>query len=65
MTHRLGDGDLVAAFTNNRTVTTACTPYESDYVMLFRFENGKIAEWGEYLDTAHAFIQFGLRITKP
>jgi ketosteroid isomerase-like protein len=65
ITHLLGDGDLVAAFTNIRTVTTSNTPYENDYVMLFRFENGRIAEWGEYLDTAHAYMQFGLRITKP
>ena len=65
ITHLIGDGDLVAAFTNIRTFTTANTPYENDYVMLFRFEGGKIAEWGEYLDTAHAYMQFGLRITKP
>jgi ketosteroid isomerase-like protein len=64
-THLIADGDLVAVFTNLRTLTTDGTPYENDYVMLFRFENGKIAEWGEYLDTALAYMQFGLRITKP
>jgi ketosteroid isomerase-like protein len=64
-THLIGDGDLVAVFMTLRTMTTAGQPYENDYVMLLRFVEGKIAEWGEYLDTAHAFLQFGLRITKP
>jgi ketosteroid isomerase-like protein len=64
-THLIGDGELVAAFITLRATTTDGQPYENDYVMLFRFVEGKIAEWGEYLDTAHAFLQFGLRITKP
>lgn len=61
--HLIGDGDLVAVFMTLRTMTTENKPYENDYVMLLRFVDGKIAEWGEYLDTAHAFLQFGLRIT--
>jgi ketosteroid isomerase-like protein len=59
----LGDGEHVALFVTIRTLTTANVPYENDYVMLFRFENGRIAEWGEFLDTAHAYLQFGLKIT--
>ena len=62
--HLLADGDAVAAFMTIRTATTGHTPYENDYVFFFRLRDGQIVEWGEYLDTAHAFQQFGFNISR-
>lgn len=40
------------------TLAASGTPYENTYAYIFRFENGKIAEIWEHLDTAYAFALF-------
>ena len=40
------------------TLTADGSPYVNTYVYFFRFENGKIAEVWEFLDTAYAFSLF-------
>jgi ketosteroid isomerase-like protein len=39
-------------------LATSGEPYENVYVYFFRFEDGKIAEMWEHLDTAYAFALF-------
>jgi ketosteroid isomerase-like protein len=40
------------------TLAASGTPYDNTYAYIFRFEDGKIAEIWEHLDTAYAFALF-------
>jgi ketosteroid isomerase-like protein len=56
--HTIAVGDLVAVHSTLRCVTTAGRDYENHYFWLFRFENGRIAEIWEHLDTLYALTNF-------
>jgi ketosteroid isomerase-like protein len=56
--HVAGDGDIVAVHCRLVTKIRSGAAYDNDYVFLFRFENGKIAELWEFTDTAHAYSVF-------
>jgi ketosteroid isomerase-like protein len=53
--HVLAEGDLVTLHCTMHARTTAGNEYHGSYHMLFRVENGKIAEAWEFLDTAYVF----------
>ena len=59
--HVVSEADLVVVFLTIRTSESAD---RNDYVFMIRLEQGRVAEWREYLDTAHAFQQAGFVITK-
>ena len=46
------DGDYVIVECEGRVTTKAGKPYNNQYCLIFRLENGKIKEMTEYLDTA-------------
>ena len=46
------DGNYVIVECEGAVTTTAGRPYNNQYCMIFRLENGKIKEMTEYLDTA-------------
>lgn len=46
------DGDYVIVECEGRVTTQAGTPYNNQYCLIFRLENGKLKEVTEYLDTA-------------
>jgi ketosteroid isomerase-like protein len=52
------EDDVVAAFMRMEMLTQAGVPYSNEYVLVFRFDGGRIAEHWEYTDTAWAFEQF-------
>jgi ketosteroid isomerase-like protein len=55
----VADEDVGAAQVHLSTRLAASgEPYENVYVYFFRFEDGKIAEMWEHLDTAYAFALF-------
>jgi ketosteroid isomerase-like protein len=55
----VADGEVGAAQVHlSTTLAASGTPYENTYAYIFRFENGKIAEIWEHLDTAYAFALF-------
>ena len=45
-------------------LATSGEPYENVYVYFFRFEQGKIAELWEHLDTAYAFALFDRALSR-
>jgi ketosteroid isomerase-like protein len=56
--HVLVDGDVGAAqLTLRTTFAVNGMPYENSYAFVFRFEDGKIAEIWEHVDTAFVFDQ--------
>jgi ketosteroid isomerase-like protein len=46
------DGDYVIVECEGRVTTTSGKPYNNQYCLIFKLENGKIKEMTEYLDTA-------------
>jgi ketosteroid isomerase-like protein len=51
--HRIfADGDFVIVECEGKVTTTSGKPYNNQYCLIFRLENGKIKEMTEYLDTA-------------
>jgi ketosteroid isomerase-like protein len=60
----IGEGDFVASFFELSSVLRNGKQYSNDYSFLFRFKNGKIAEWEACTDTAHVYREFGYLITK-
>ena len=50
----LAEDDKVAAEVKMRAQTTKGRDYENQYVFLFRFVDGRIAEFREHLDTRYA-----------
>jgi ketosteroid isomerase-like protein len=46
------DGDFVIVECEGKVTTTSGKPYNNQYCLIFRLENGKIKEMTEYLDTA-------------
>jgi ketosteroid isomerase-like protein len=46
------DGDYVIVESEGRVTTKSGKPYNNQYCLIFRLENGKIKEMTEYLDTA-------------
>jgi ketosteroid isomerase-like protein len=57
--HRLiAEDDFVAAYMSMEMRTKAGAPYENQYLLMFRFADGRIAEHWEFTDTAYAFEQF-------
>jgi ketosteroid isomerase-like protein len=57
--HVVADDQLGAAQVRLSTkLASSGTPYENTYVYFFRFDDGKIAEIWEHLDTAYAFALF-------
>lgn len=49
----IGEGDYVAAQARSRGLTKSGKYYENDYHILFRLDDGKIAEVWEYTDPMH------------
>ena len=50
--HRiLADGDYVVAEARAQAVTKRGAPYDQEYCFVFRFEDGRIHEVSEYMDT--------------
>jgi uncharacterized protein len=50
--HRfIADGDHVVVEAKGNNLTKAGTRYDNDYCLVFRFDNGKIAEVREYCDS--------------
>lgn len=45
-------------------LATSGEPYENVYVYFFRFQDGKIAEIWEHLDTAYAFALFDRELSR-
>jgi len=52
------ENDVVVAFMRMEMLTKAGVAYSNEYVLVFRFEDGRIAEHWEYTDTAWTFEQF-------
>lgn len=50
----IAEGDLVAAEVQMNAKTVKGTDYRNQYVFLFTFRNGRIAEFREHLDTRYA-----------
>jgi ketosteroid isomerase-like protein len=53
----IGDADFVAVPCAMRAETVSGLPYLNEYVYVFRFVDGAIAEVWENLDTAYAFAR--------
>jgi ketosteroid isomerase-like protein len=53
--HVIAEDDLVALHCTMHARTTVGTDYHASYHMLFRIEDGRIAEAWEFLDTAYVF----------
>ena len=49
----IADGDLVAVEAQGDNYSSTGERYNNHYCLVFRFENGKIAEMREYMDTAY------------
>jgi ketosteroid isomerase-like protein len=61
----VADENLGAAQVQLSTrLATSGEPYENVYVYFFRFEQGKIAELWEHLDTAYAFALFDRALSR-
>jgi ketosteroid isomerase-like protein len=62
----VADEDLGAAQVQLSTrLASSGEPYENLYVYFFRFQEGKIAEIWEHLDTAYAFALFDRALSRP
>jgi ketosteroid isomerase-like protein len=48
----IGEGDTVVKIAHSDGLTKDGTPYRNQYATTFRFEDGKVVEVVEYLDTA-------------
>jgi ketosteroid isomerase-like protein len=48
----IADGDYVVVEAKGDMVTKAGVRYDNDYCLIYRFENGKIVEIREYMDSA-------------
>jgi ketosteroid isomerase-like protein len=48
----IAEGDLVVVECEGAVMTKSGKPYNNQYCLIFRIENGKIKELTEYLDTA-------------
>jgi hypothetical protein len=48
----IADGDYVAVEARGDMMTKAGVPYENEYCLVYRLENGKIVEMREYCDSA-------------
>jgi len=48
----IAEGDLVVVECEGSVMTKSGKPYNNQYCLIFRLENGKIKELTEYLDTA-------------
>jgi ketosteroid isomerase-like protein len=59
--HLVAEGNLVACHHTLTALTARGAPYENEYLHLFRFEEGTIAEVWEHLDTAYAYGRFAER----
>jgi ketosteroid isomerase-like protein len=57
--HLLADDDLVSAHYNRESLRLNGSLYDNEYNMLFRFEDGLIAEVWEIVDTAYALASRG------
>lgn len=55
----LADGDFVMMQFTLKAVTAGGEDYENDYAILFRLENGLIAEVKEFFDTSLLFSLMG------
>jgi ketosteroid isomerase-like protein len=53
--HLVADGDLVSAHYNRAAKRLNGTDYDTEYNILFRLTDGRIAEVWEIVDTAKAF----------
>lgn len=53
--HVVAEDDLVALHCTMHARTTVGTDYHGSYHMLFRVDDGRIAEAWEFLDTAYVF----------
>ena len=58
--HLIAEGDMVVSHHTLRTVTSAGLDFENQYVFVFRFQDGKVAEVWEHLDTAYSYSRLGL-----
>ena len=56
----IAEGDFAVSHHTMRTVTASGDDYQNEYVFVFRFEDGKIGEVWEHLDTAHSYASLGL-----
>lgn len=57
--HVVADEETGAAQVHlSTTLASSGIPYDNTYAYIFRFEDGKIAEIWEHLDTAYAFALF-------
>ena len=61
----LVDGDFAVSHHTMKTVTSAGHDYQNEFVFVFRFEDGRIAEVWEHLDTAHSYASLGLDDPPP
>jgi ketosteroid isomerase-like protein len=48
----IADGDIVAVEARGDNYSASGERYDNQYCLIFRFEDGKIAEMREYMDTA-------------
>jgi uncharacterized protein len=48
----IADGDIVAVEARGDNYSASGERYDNEYCLIFRFEDGKIAEMREYMDTA-------------
>jgi ketosteroid isomerase-like protein len=56
--HVVSEGDMVAVHHTMSTKTSGGTDYSNQYAYLLRFEEGRVAEVWEHLDTAYAYSRF-------
>jgi len=56
----LVDGDHAVSHHTMKTVTGTGADYQNEFVFVLRFEDGRIAEVWEHLDTAHSYASLGL-----
>jgi ketosteroid isomerase-like protein len=61
----LVDGDHAVSHHTMKTVTAAGLDYQNEFVFVFRFRGGRIAEVWEHLDTAHSYASLGLNDPQP
>jgi ketosteroid isomerase-like protein len=48
----IADGDVVVVETRGNNYSASGERYDNQYCLIFRFDNGKIVEMREYMDTA-------------
>jgi uncharacterized protein len=61
----IADDDIVAVEARGDNYTTSGERYDNYYCLIFRFEDGKIVEMREYMDTAMCERVLGVFPTRP